>query len=460
MIKRLVIISDLHIGAGPLDDCDEILEQHLVAFLLFLVESHPYCHLVINGDFLDFVQASPWEDKNFESETDDGTPLCFTEPQSLSKLNEILKAHEKFFDALSYFLGTGNNKLTIVPGNHDVDFFWPKVQERFVEIISNGGRVCTSGLTFHHEQVLRPHDFPEVWIEHGHQYDNLNCFVLDGRPFWSSSAPPIFLDKYNVPRLYECIGTRFLIRFINALDKDYPFIDNVKPFGKFLSIFATSALAPGFGSLKVTSAIWGLVKFISENLKNNQSDLLSIAENGNFNATAIVAAWDQLLDQSSRENIIRLARDGGILKSGGSWVISIKDTDFCESLLDLFSREFELLEGLLLPEKQANTLSLMRGFNIDESAELLRKAKRIISIDTSVKLVVMGHTHEAMVYPHGENYINTGCWTRYLKPGTKKIPSNWDILKLNGEKYFPFELNYVYVDKSHSWSTCFRTFSL
>jgi hypothetical protein len=50
---------------------------------------------VINGDFLDFVQAEPWQSPDFESETPDGVPLCFTQEQSLQKLESILSATQR-----------------------------------------------------------------------------------------------------------------------------------------------------------------------------------------------------------------------------------------------------------------------------------------------------------------------------------------------------------------------------
>jgi len=86
-------------------------------------------------------------------------------------------------------------------------------------------------------------------IEHGHRYDKVNSFDVNGHERWSAEEPPILKSKDGEERLYECIGTRFLIRYLNGLDARYPFVDNVKPFSRFLKIFGASALTLGWGPL-------------------------------------------------------------------------------------------------------------------------------------------------------------------------------------------------------------------
>ena len=74
--------------------------------------------------------------------------------------------------------------------------------------------------------------------------------------------PPIFRDVNGQERLYECVGTRFLVRFLNPLDAKFPFVDNVKPFSKFIAIFGLSALTPGYGPLTATVMVWAMLKFL------------------------------------------------------------------------------------------------------------------------------------------------------------------------------------------------------
>src|SRR6185503_9955270 len=94
---RVAVISDIHIGAGPLDDCDAELEDGLVSFFDKLGAEREPVELVINGDFLDFAQAPPASGRELHASSPDGTPLCFTEAQSLVKLEAIHSSHEPVF---------------------------------------------------------------------------------------------------------------------------------------------------------------------------------------------------------------------------------------------------------------------------------------------------------------------------------------------------------------------------
>jgi UDP-2,3-diacylglucosamine pyrophosphatase LpxH len=123
MGRWLAIISDLHISEGALDDCDEELEDQFVSFLDSLRRSCNPCELIINGDFLDFVQATPWSGGGLEGSTVEGIPLCFTEDQSIEKLKAIAKGHPRIFAAIRTFLTPCDNRLVVLPGNHDPDFF-------------------------------------------------------------------------------------------------------------------------------------------------------------------------------------------------------------------------------------------------------------------------------------------------------------------------------------------------
>src|SRR5258706_1830715 len=172
---RILVISDLHLASGQLDDFDPEIEDALVEFLGQVSSERRETELVINGDFLDFVQAAPWQSQEFESETPAGLPLCFTESQSLQKLETILDAHSKTFAALSRLLKSENiQRLTILPGNHDADLFWPKVRAEITRCLVQEPE--RTKLQFHLEQAYQPASRPDLWIEPGHQRDPCNSF--------------------------------------------------------------------------------------------------------------------------------------------------------------------------------------------------------------------------------------------------------------------------------------------
>jgi hypothetical protein len=124
----LIILSDTHISAGALDDCDGELERCIVDFIASLTNQEDEIELVINGDFLDFVQAPPWDNEALRAMSPAGEHLCFTENQSVEKICNILDAHQAIFSSLRHFLSIKKNRLVILPGNHDADFFWADVR--------------------------------------------------------------------------------------------------------------------------------------------------------------------------------------------------------------------------------------------------------------------------------------------------------------------------------------------
>ena len=139
---RTIVLSDAHISAGPLDNCDPELADHIATFFQTQALLEPPVELVINGDFLDFVQALPYEDSALRACSPDGVTLCFTESQSREKLRNIAESHTNVFSALGEFIrGHPRNTLVVLPGNHDPDFFWPGIRADFRKLLrlqSNG----------------------------------------------------------------------------------------------------------------------------------------------------------------------------------------------------------------------------------------------------------------------------------------------------------------------------------
>lgn len=274
MDRWLAIISDLHISEGQLDDFDDELEAQLTAFLEWLGSRPEPAELVINGDFLDFVQASPWSGRSLEGQTAEGYPLCFTEQQSCEKLVNIKAAHPQTFAALGNFLSREQNRLVILPGNHDPDFFWPLIRERTAEFL--GVAAGSQQLHFCLDRSYRPERSRWLLIEHGHQYDDVNSFFVNGREHWSTVNPPILTAKGGENRLYECTGTRFLIRYLNSIDARYPYVDNVKPFSRFLRIFGASALTPGWGPLDAAVSVTMMLGYLTRSAATRPQDIMGV----------------------------------------------------------------------------------------------------------------------------------------------------------------------------------------
>jgi UDP-2,3-diacylglucosamine pyrophosphatase LpxH len=414
------VISDLHIGAGPLDDCDTGCEDALVDFIRNLsTSSTDGSELVLNGDSFDFVQASPWKEAGFEASSPEGIPLCFTEETSLRKARSIIDSHPRIFSALSSYVANGNARLTILPGNHDVDLYWPSVRAAISEAMGN-----PANLHWHMERRYIPERAPHVLIEHGHQYDPVNAFfdcrTQPAMEYWGSARPPILPDGNGENRLVECIGTRFLIRFLNELDSQYPFVDNIKPFSRFVSVFGSSVSQFRGGTARAAFSVAAFTRFFASEMFNAPRNLLSSSSAQTSTRSVI-----EEIDTASGGAFSRALESSNFDFRGRSLELLLREDDEIVRLIDFVLLRPELLdrvpidEGFLgLSPEDNGTLSLAKGFLVDET-KLLKDAAAQLSTEYNVKCVVMGHTHEKV---DELAYKNVGSWTRYWQM-TKDDPT-------------------------------------
>ena len=451
---RIVVVSDLHMSAGLLEDFDHELEVQFAQFLEErLCRQNEAVELVINGDFLDFVQAPPYSGPDLQGQSPAKLPLCFTQVQSRQKLAAIHDAHGRTFQALNQFLASNpNNALVVLPGNHDPDFFWSGVREDFGRYISLGDTAIAERIRIHLDPAYQPKECPTVWIEHGQQYDPINAFFISDYPYWSSRNPPILTDG-NQLRLYACLGTRFLIDCLNDLDADYPFVDNVKPFSRFVRLFLVSAVNPHFGPLRAAVAAWRILAYLSRLAVTHPSNLLGITEIEGMAGTDLIERL-QAMVTTDKEQFARINRafpgdrDLGVL---------LNDKTEQERILAWLADNLGVLENpnavyspSLLSASGTNDhyLSLQKGFKLNETALLVDAAIKRLDPkgDTQAQLVVMGHTHEPVEKPEGLNYFNTGSWTRYYRFDGDERPSAWSMLQNQSYESFPYTLNYVEIN--------------
>lgn len=450
-MHKTQIISDLHVGAGPLDDCDLELEAGLCAYLHQLANDGAEHELVIAGDFLDFAQAPPAEGHDLTATSATGIPLCFTEAQSNEKLDAILKAHPAVGTSLHQFLeGNLGNRIVIMPGNHDADFFWPSVRDAFIAGVVRDAPSLAARVRFHLDPVYRPPGASSIWIEHGHQYDPLNSFFVDGKARWSEAQPPILVDLSGTPRLLECIGTRFMVRFMNRLDALYPFVDNVKPFTRFLTLFGASIFATGHGPKKAAFAILALLHFIGQTNLRRAGDLLAIDASGEA-AFSLSNFLHRGFSEDARLTLQRRLIDAGF-DLDRPLTMLVEDPARCGALVTFVAGQLSLLDGLDEPHEsdllgtEEGTLALGQQFLFGDETELLiRAAKNIVERGDATQ-VIMGHTHEPVVRGAPSPYLNIGCWTRYYTFEREEKTRPFHILRDGGYDEFPYQLQYAEIE--------------
>ncbi len=279
MSRNYLFVSDLHLSegrdpvTGQLSRNEDFFHDDAFArFLVYHVElsgrenaaeafRRPWS-LVINGDIFDFLQvtrlpaegdellavsgvASHAELRPNEREYGLGTRSS----EIVWKLAHVARGHPMFFQALGWFLAHEGNRLVLINGNHDVELYWPAVQDEMRRLIAaaylewrelaRAGELVDAGLPWRetlpaaiNDIVANTIQFP-AWFyyepglffaEHGNQYDPANAF--------SNFLAPILHDR---PDLIELPSGSFFVRyFFNKVEQVHPFADNIKPISRYL----------------------------------------------------------------------------------------------------------------------------------------------------------------------------------------------------------------------------------
>lgn len=211
--REVYAISDLHLGAGAGDDLEDFHADELLAtWLRELSPSAPT--LIINGDFIDFLQIAPFDVSRMPR------ALLWDEETSLAKVEAAIAGHPVVFDALGELLGAGG-ELVITVGNHDLDLVWDSVEARIAERVSGPADRFTVRIGPYVDRGLR--------VEHGYHFTPEN----------SPRNPTDFVRTETIDgtegRFLERVwGSDFVLRFLNDIELKWRFIDNAKPTSRVL----------------------------------------------------------------------------------------------------------------------------------------------------------------------------------------------------------------------------------
>jgi UDP-2,3-diacylglucosamine pyrophosphatase LpxH len=176
---RLVLVSDLHLGAGAkagsgpgfADQFDG--DQAFPSFLSWLTAGpRSPRRLVLLGDTVDFLRVPVA-----------GALYARNDSEAVRQLDQVVAAHPRVFAALSAALEQGVG-IDIVIGNHDVELARPAVQRRLRALLTPPGDSDGEAIDFH----LWGYHVPGLlYAEHGNHYHDINSFrrpllpFLDGR---------------------------------------------------------------------------------------------------------------------------------------------------------------------------------------------------------------------------------------------------------------------------------------
>lgn len=223
--ESLLVFSDVHLGSDLNDHGTSPRRSHgidrdLTKLLRHYTSTPPAgdrWRVVIAGDFIDFIGMTVKEDVGKELATaltdeEQRHGLGSSADHARVKLRRVVERHGDVFDALADLVARGN-ALTLVHGNHDVEFHWDELKSDFRDVLLARAQAGSGGHGFDADDFLARVEF-EPWfyywknvayIEHGHQYD----------PYCASEhvmAPLSPLDPRRVMRGFSSTLLRYVVR--------------------------------------------------------------------------------------------------------------------------------------------------------------------------------------------------------------------------------------------------------
>lgn len=413
MHRRVVVISDIHVGDPGANNLDEFRGDD--AFENLLLEVIPSkvgwpATLIVNGDFIDFPQILPELSLHTL-----GPRFGLAEVQSLARLESALSGHPKVFSALAVYLKNGG-QVIVMPGNHDIDLHWDEVFKRLRMALGN---VAPPQLLFIKKGYIAEQG---IYIEHGNQYAFDNKFLHWRRPILK--APDgLRLERpwgtFFMDFVYNDIEEKFPLLYKinkNAKSMDgYYFIDKIYPHYHAAIIYLRSVAGD---PVHATQLIIRLVSFFAKHGKR--------------------FLFERMLGHGSHEDEIR--------------------TSDVAELVDLLIPQFTI------EQRRSATKQIIRKLRVSTNPKHSRqrkhtgllghndkegmheKAVKIIGAGEA-SLIAFGHTHDAhdgnqkpILGPnHPERIFNTGSWVPRLAvddPFSINSFSDLKLVPLENEIYY------------------------
>jgi UDP-2,3-diacylglucosamine pyrophosphatase LpxH len=228
--ESLLILSDVHLGNDLNDHArtgtpgvrdparrSEKVDTDLASLLRHYAAAPPAgkrWRLVIAGDFIDFIgMAILPAGRTLDTPPDDeerAHGLGNAADHGRVKMQAVAARHGIVFEALAAFVAAGH-ALTIVHGNHDVEFHWDGVKQELRDLLGSLSRTAgneTQAEAFQARIEFAPWFYyvgGVAYVEHGHQYDTL-CSTAN------VMAPLSPLDPRRIVRSFSDVLLRFVVR--------------------------------------------------------------------------------------------------------------------------------------------------------------------------------------------------------------------------------------------------------
>ncbi|MEC7523131.1 MAG: metallophosphoesterase [Myxococcota bacterium] len=218
-LTRLVL-SDLHLGVGSRPGELNVFEDfhfdddfaELLAHYDREAGEDGEVELILNGDVFDLLKVKIggiW-------------PTEITDDIATEKVRQCLDGHPRFVNGLKRFLSKERRRLVFLPGNHDLDMWFPGPQELFKRYVAPGpaaDRVhfVTSSDTYY---------LPEgIQIRHGHQLERIHRVDYANMTKKRRDGTEIL----DLPW-----GSLWILEVMNPAKAMRSYVDRIQPLGRFL----------------------------------------------------------------------------------------------------------------------------------------------------------------------------------------------------------------------------------
>jgi len=450
--ESLLIFSDVHLGSDLNDRHvhhvrrSARIDRDLVRFLEHYrdaPEGADRWRVVIAGDFIDFIGMSVdplATDALATALTDEEREhgLGNASDHARAKLRRVAKRHPDVFEALGLMVARGH-ALTVVHGNHDVEFHWDDVQNDFRALLLAAAERCD-----HHGEIdarafcarIEFNPWFLYWnnvayIEHGHQYD----------PFCATDfvmAPLSPLDPRRVARGFCDVLLRYVVRPTSGLrelgHENLGMIDYVL-LGARMGLRGMARLAMRFFEavvvlFRLRREHWtDAARALRAEHERRMALLAEVTRIGIERVRALAALQTPPITRSIRGILASVLLDRLALALFCSLLLVVT------GVLGLRAGHFALATASIALGWVLGNRYLAKQRQLDPAEQMADRASQLARL-LPAAFVVMGHTHAPLEKPVADGaatYINVGAWAEE-EPEEGSAPRTHLVIKVqNGQ---------------------------
>lgn len=434
--ETLLVFSDVHLG----NDIDErqgnaprrsrAVDRDLQALLAHYRGVSPEAdrwRIVIAGDFIDFIGMTVAPDPDAEAPL--ATPLTDEEERhgvggasdhARLKLRRVARRHEDLLRELAEFVADGH-ALSIVHGNHDIEFHWDDVKSDFRDILlghASRARPDLDAAAFEARVEFDPWFFWRdgvAYIEHGHQYD----------PFCATShvmMPLSAIDPRRIARGFCDVLIRYVVRPTRGMKEhghEHVGMAHYVAFGARLGVSGMIALGVRF--VRAVLELFRLRRaYVSEAASVLRAEherrvaQLAIAKRiGEGRLRALLGLQVPPITSSIRGILASVLLDRLALALLASLAL------VAVAIAGAYRGHFLWAALAVLAAWTFLHRHLSKQRSVDPAAQMVDRAAHLARLFPAA-FVVMGHTHVPTSVRAGDaTYINVGSWAEEEPEGAE-----------------------------------------